>query len=666
MPTHQQGPEVPVSDEGSLHERHDNVGTQSRTNGLKPKACNNCRQQKLRCELTKLDTPSSNACSRCRRLELDCRVDDTFKRTRKRKISTELEEEINKLKRRLSVYEGNSALADSAAPALSDAVVPSLAEGDVLRGDHDRPTNEDPGDTSDPLTNRIFSTTVPGGMSPDSPDGSCLPGTTTIPHSGLLDSGSNNRRKVIALRQLRDIELSADVINDLFCIYFSNYHAYLPFLDPGVCPAQYYDSSILLFWSIISVASRRYQSDPTLLTRLARAVTDLLWKSLQSIPHSLGVIQSLVLLCTWPFPTSSSTTDPTYMLSGMIIQLSIQMGLHRPRSPLDFTKFRVKLSTRDVEDRRRTWIAGNVVTQSISFGVGLPTPAQLCDWSIVASSLEDSRVDDDLHAQLRCALTCNRISQALTSNASDPTGLLPTRERLPLYTILKQEIVDLENSRVWNKATTAFYFLVVKLHLHAFYLFDDPSALGYLERIVTLYATATAVIEHVRELDHQSRDFLQFCPLFCYEAFLCAAFVLLKVVKNDYFAAMIDAGLGKMLITFSVTALRRMSVANNDLPGRLSDVLAYLWTHPNPSILGGSGMDGLQLKVTSRMSMSVVYDLLRRWREQFRAEAENVEAQDLSNDGPGTARASEDFDNAFDLADLNGIYLDDLQLDWLA
>ncbi|KIW95441.1 uncharacterized protein Z519_04025 [Cladophialophora bantiana CBS 173.52] len=642
MPAHQQGPGVSAAKEDSFRQLHESVETQTRTNGLKPKACNNCRQQKLRCELTRLDAPSSNVCSRCRRLDLDCRVDDTFKRTRKRKKSTELEEEINKLKRQLSVYEDN-ALTNLAAPSVPD---------------------RDSRDLSDPLKNRIFSTTVPVGMSPDSPNGMCLPGATTIPKGGLLDSRSTSKGRVIPSRNLRDVELSKEVINELFRIYFSHYHAYLPFLDPGISPTQYYDSSTLLFWSIISVASRRYQSDPTLLTRLARAVTDLLWKSLQTEPHSLGVIQSLVLLCTWPFPTSSSTTDPTYTLSGMIIQLSIQMGLHRPRSPLDFTKFRVNLSPHDVEDRRRTWIASNIVTQSISFGVGLPTPAQLCDWSIVVSSLEGPRKDEDLHAHLRCASTCNRISQALASNASDPMGLLPTRERLPLYTILNQEIIDLETSRVWTPATTAFYLYVVKLHLHAFYLFDEPTALGYLERIIALYSTATSVVEHVRNLDNQSLDFLRFCPLFCYEAFLCAVFILLKVVKNDYFAAIIDADSGKGLVNFSVSALRKISVVNNDLPGRLSDVIAYLWTHPNPSIIGGIGMDGLQLKVRSRMSMSIVYDSLWRWREQFRTEAESTHPQDLNNDAPASGGVNEVFDNAFDLMELNGIYSDDLQLDW--
>ena len=150
---------------------------------------------------------------------------------------------------------------------------------------------------------------------------------------------------------------------------------------------------------------------------------------------------------------------------------------------------------------------------------------------------------------------------------------------------------------------------------------------GYAERIVSLYLTASSLIEHIQRLDNRNSEFVLHCPFFYYEAFLCAALIMLKILKNDYFAAIIDTGSGKKLINFSVSTLRKMSVANNDLPGRLSDVLAYLWTHPDPCITGGPGLDGLQLRVKSRMSMSIVYDSLRRWREQFRTEAEIAPSQ---------------------------------------
>jgi transcriptional regulatory protein LEU3 len=88
-----------------------------------------------------------------------------------------------------------------------------------------------------------------------------------------------------------------------------------------------------------------------------------LWRSIQALPHTLGVVQSLILICTWPFPTSSSSTDPSYMLAGLIVQLGLQMGLHRPKSPEDFNKFRLNLDNVAVADRTRTWIASNIVVQ---------------------------------------------------------------------------------------------------------------------------------------------------------------------------------------------------------------------------------------------------------------------------------------------------------------
>lgn len=229
---------------------------------------------------------------------------------------------------------------------------------------------------------------------------------------------------------------------------------------------------------------------------------------------------------------------------------------------------------------------------------------------------------------------------------------------------------------------TAVHLDVTKLHLHAFYLFDEASTAGYVERIVALYFTACTFIEHIRALDTESTDFLRHCPFYCYEAFLCAAFVILKILRNNYFAAIVDTRSGQTLVNFSVSALRKMSVTNNDLPGRLSDVLAYLWTHPDASITSGRGIDGLQLKVKSRMSMSIVYDSLWSWREQFRTEVETTQSEhlhtgntfytfvkisstDLHTDADSLPEQNQVLDLNFELADLNGIYSDDFHFDWL-
>lgn len=142
-----------------------------------------------------------------------------------------------------------------------------------------------------------------------------------------------------------------------------NYHPFLPVIDPAKSPHQIYSSSELLFWSIISVAARRRRSQPTLVPKLARSVSDLLWRSLRGIPYSLATVQSLALICSWPFPTSSTTADPTFMLVGIMMQLAVQMGLHRALDVHEFVKVPLRLSHDEHAEWVRTWQACNVVAQ---------------------------------------------------------------------------------------------------------------------------------------------------------------------------------------------------------------------------------------------------------------------------------------------------------------
>ena len=104
---------------------------------------------------------------------------------------------------------------------------------------------------------------------------------------------------------------------------------------------------------------------------------------------------------------------------------------------------------------------------------------------------------------------------------------------------------------------------------------------------------------------------------------VAAGFTLLKLL-NSFFAGHIDIEYGKALFNRTIWAIRAISVATNDLPSRLAEVLAQLWRG------GGAGSrklntdnevtdSSLQLKVRCRMSMSLVYDSVWRWREEFQA-----------------------------------------------
>lgn len=145
--------------------------------------------------------------------------------------------------------------------------------------------------------------------------------------------------------------------------FFTFYHPFLPLLDPEKSADDYYNLSPLLFWTIITVAARRYPAELTLLTSLSGPLSKLIWSTLADVPQSYHVVKALCVLCTWPLPVSSTSSEPTFMLSGIMMQVAMQIGLHRPSYAQDFTKFRVELREEELKDRVKTWAACNVVAQ---------------------------------------------------------------------------------------------------------------------------------------------------------------------------------------------------------------------------------------------------------------------------------------------------------------
>lgn len=110
---------------------------------------------------------------------------------------------------------------------------------------------------------------------------------------------------------------------------------------------------------------------------------------------------------------------------------------------------------------------------------------------------------------------------------------------------------------------------------------------------------------------------------------VAAGFTLLKLL-NSFFATHIDFEDGKRLFTNAIIMIRKISVQTNDLPSRLAEVLSQMWRGSvgggyrertsNPLAMTKGEMDGtLQLKVRCRMSMSLVFDSVWRWREEFQA-----------------------------------------------
>lgn len=179
----------------------------------------------------------------------------------------------------------------------------------------------------------------------------------------------------------------------------------------------------------------------------------------------------------------------------------------------------------------------------------------------------------------------------------------------------------------------SWYLAAARLHLHAFYLFDDAALDGYKDRIITLYNTAHSIIELSLELHREDTRFFEFCPFFCYQVFVSAAFVVLKILVNGFFGSLLDRVSGMKLLDAAIVALRKLSVVNNDLPARLGDVVGFFCALPDATVIGGSTVHDLKLQhVQNRLSVSVVYDSLWVWRKHFHTED--------TNDAPGVGQGT--------------------------
>jgi len=102
--------------------------------------------------------------------------------------------------------------------------------------------------------------------------------------------------------------------------------------------------------------------------------------------------------------------------------------------------------------------------------------------------------------------------------------------------------------------------------------------------------------------------------------------------------------------------IRSMSIINNDLPWRLAELMVQMWngtrveqrSQQNQNNGNANGIetrtivdDSLQLKVRCRMSMSLVFDSIWRWREDFQALGRgNLEAAMKNPTNPDSAAES--------------------------
>ncbi|KAJ9621914.1 hypothetical protein H2203_006795 [Taxawa tesnikishii (nom. ined.)] len=535
------------------------------------RACNECRQQKLKCNV--VTEPELKPCSRCIKHHLHCAIDPGFRRQEKRQQHAEIERE------------GGFGPASSAFPGPNEAAA-SRSLLDLAQG---------------------FDSSYSGSASKE-------PTTHTLGRVALTDK-----------------EMS-----ELFAIYFANYHPYLPLLSHDVTSTQLFSLHPLVYWAVIAVASRRYEARPTLLIELSQPLTDFVWSTVASVPQTYHVVKALCLLCAWPLPINSTSTDPSMTIAGVMVQLAMVFGLHRPSHAQDFSRYRIELREEDIKDRMNTWVAVNLMAQNVSTGYGMP---QISRWNWYTHGLHLDRISTAFRNRCLIERFNDNITRTLYTMQRDDIVKVDEAQRALTIDMFTRQYEELEivvrDSKPPPSPMDILYLHCAGLHLRLTALFDHPTAPNYRDDLSTLYVAASTLLKTF--LATPSDATLPRTPIlrspfatnYIMQMILAAGSTLLKLL-NSSFAAHLDIPVGRTLFLQTVQALRSISVVQNDLPQRLAEVLAQLWQdagqgNQNARLFEGDGTkrqeidSSLQLKVRCRMSMSLVYDSVWRWREKFGA-----------------------------------------------
>lgn len=344
-----------------------------------------------------------------------------------------------------------------------------------------------------------------------------------------------------------------------------------------------------------------------------------------SNPQNYHVVKALAIWCCWPMPRKKSSKDPTWLFAGLMMDIALQAGLHRPSNVQDFyTRQRIELRDEDVRDRLRTWVCCNIVAQEMSTAFGQP-PRTVYDFNL--TSLKQPSTNDpkglslELYWRLQIERFCHRISHNFYNNKNNPIGITAADERAIWMNVLMEEYQRLKSDiEAQGSQINKLYLHAAGLHLHLSAFFDSSSAPNYSKDLLNLYLATTAFLRTAVDLQIHSVPALPYMTFHNMMMMLGAGTSLMKLL-NSFFAVNIDQESGRKLFNVTIQSVRDMSVRSDDLAARLAEALSQLWRYYRE---GDTRMaateaadDRLKLKIQARGSMSVLFDSVWQWREHF-------------------------------------------------
>ncbi|CAI6332389.1 unnamed protein product [Periconia digitata] len=420
-------------------------------------------------------------------------------------------------------------------------------------------------------------------------------------------------------RALDGYVVDAKRVDDCFELFFSQYHALLPVLDSSMSPHspnEYYELSPFLFWAIVVTGSRQYHEDPSILDKISQLITPLAFSSMALRSTPIPVIQGLLILCTWRLPTNSMYKDMTHMLCGAAVHLATQIGLHVDGVGQDFARMPLKKDQDQKIFRAKIWMYCMIVSIRTSCAEGIP-PLVIADTFFDG----DEKKREDTLAHLPVGLQFNHKLHVILHKAMAAMARTDLKSVNCNVGILRSLIGVFDSQLLLLAATSpsdpdTFFLNCARIHVLAFHFFAHPTNQNPdAESLSRLYSLCISTLQASNTLAQQmSHAFIS--QSFIDRTVELAGFIILKLYRSPL-AVHLDLSAGETAFFYGVNVTKASSMQNNDLASRCANIMINLWGSNKIFRRRGGVVESLGLRLRTRLSMSLSFDMFWYWREEF-------------------------------------------------
>ncbi|KAF1851011.1 uncharacterized protein K460DRAFT_272345 [Cucurbitaria berberidis CBS 394.84] len=249
----------------------------------------------------------------------------------------------------------------------------------------------------------------------DSPDGPIEhPGTAVLDETGITQDHF----------QLEDFVIDKDLAVEIFRVFCVFYYPHIPILNPNISISTLYESSRLLFWTIIAVTTSRgiFPSFQAVSEPLNGPFLRQFQSEILNAPLPLQKIQAIVYLIMFPFPVKTQTSDSSWLYSGIALNAAMYMGLHRAKAAPSLRS--IGVSSGSPRARAHTWLGCFVASTALAKHVGVSSPISgTTDLATVEQFVRSHPISPEFAYQVMVLHTLAKFFNTIVENSQESMSI---------------------------------------------------------------------------------------------------------------------------------------------------------------------------------------------------------------------------------------------------